>query len=126
MFWYRRFDLYPRFSGLSSTEVSDLFTTVRYISSMIKEVYKATSLNITIQDGPDAGQSVPHLYVHIIPRRKGDPGDRGGNDAIYEMMEGEEGNIGKYLNERNERARGWTGPDAESRIPRSEGRSPCA
>jgi hypothetical protein len=29
------------------------------------------------------------------------------------MMEGEEGNIGKHLNERNERARGWTGPDAE-------------
>ena len=59
---------------------------------MIKEVYKATSLNITIQDGPDAGQSVPHSYVHIIPRRKGDLSDRGGNDAIYEMMEGEEGN----------------------------------
>jgi hypothetical protein len=37
-----------------------------------------------------------------------------------EMMEGEEGNIGKYLNERNEGARGWTGPDAESRMPRSE------
>jgi len=61
---------------------------------------------------------VPHLHVHIIPRRKGDLDDRGGSDVIYEMMEGEEGNIGKHLNERNERARGWTGPDAESRVLR--------
>ena len=37
-------------------------------------------------------------------------------------MEGEEGNIGKHLNERNERARGCTGPDAESRMPGSEER----
>ena len=33
---------------------------------MIEEVYKATSLNIAIQNGPDAGQPVPHLHMRII------------------------------------------------------------
>jgi diadenosine tetraphosphate (Ap4A) HIT family hydrolase len=37
---------------------------------MIEEVYKATSLNIAIQNGPDAGQPVPHLHVYIIPDAK--------------------------------------------------------
>ena len=111
----------PRFSGLSSVEVTDLFLTVRQVSSMIERVYKATSLNIAIQDGPDAGQSIPHLHVHVIPRSKSDLDDRGGTDAIYDMMDGEEGNVGKHLKERAEGAKGWTGPDAEERKPRSEG-----
>ena len=110
----------PRYSGLSSAEVSDLFMTVGRVSGMIEKFYKATSLNIAIQDGPDAGQSVPHLHVHVIPRSKSDLDDRGGSDAIYDMMEGEQGNVGKHLNERDERARSWTGPDAEARKPRSE------
>jgi bis(5'-adenosyl)-triphosphatase len=87
---------------------------------MIERVYKATSLNIAIQDGPDAGQSVPHLHVHVIPRSKGDLDHRGGTDAIYDMMDGEEGNIAKYLKERDKGAKAWTGPDAEERKPRSE------
>ena len=110
----------PRFSGPSSAEISDLFLTVRRVSRMIERVYKATSLNIAIQDGPDAGQSVPHLHVHIIPRGKGDLDDRGGSDAIYGMMDSEDGQVGKHLKEAEERGNGWTGPDAEERRPRSE------
>lgn len=87
---------------------------------MVEKVFKATSLNIAIQDGPDAGQSVPHLHVHIIPRIKGDLDHRGGSDAIYDMMDGEEGNVGEYLAEKDRRAKGWTGPDADERKPRSE------
>ena len=94
--------------------------TVRRVSGMIEKVYKATSLNIAIQDGSDAGQSVPHLHVHIIPRRKGDLDNRGGTDAIYDMMEEEEGNVGKGLKERDGRASGWAAPDAEGRKARSE------
>ena len=86
---------------------------------MIEKVYEATSLNIAIQDGPDAGQSVPHLHVHVIPRSNGDLDHRGGSDAIYGMMEGEEGNLSKHLNQKDEGAKGWVGPDAEERLPRS-------
>ena len=35
--------------------------------------------NIGINDGPAAGQTVPHLHMHLIPRYKNDVADpRGG------------------------------------------------
>jgi diadenosine tetraphosphate (Ap4A) HIT family hydrolase len=35
--------------------------------------------NIGINDGPAAGQTVPHLHIHLIPRYAGDAEDpRGG------------------------------------------------
>lgn len=35
--------------------------------------------NIGINDGPAAGQTVPHLHIHLIPRYRGDLADpRGG------------------------------------------------
>lgn len=41
-----------------------------------KEIMKldssVTAFNIGINDGKDAGQSIYHLHVHLIPRRQGD------------------------------------------------------
>jgi len=35
--------------------------------------------NVGINDGPLAGQSIPHLHIHLIPRYRGDKDDpRGG------------------------------------------------
>lgn len=40
--------------------------------------------NIGINDGPAAGQTVPHLHVHLIPRYRGDTHDpRGGVRWIF-------------------------------------------
>lgn len=40
--------------------------------------------NIGINDGVSAGQTVPHLHVHLIPRYKGDQKDpRGGVRWIF-------------------------------------------
>jgi len=39
----------------------------------------ASGYNIGINDGPAAGQTVPHLHIHLIPRYPGDRVDpRGG------------------------------------------------
>jgi diadenosine tetraphosphate (Ap4A) HIT family hydrolase len=39
----------------------------------------ATAFNIGINDGAAAGQTVPHLHIHLIPRYPGDIADpRGG------------------------------------------------
>ena len=40
---------------------------------------KPPSFNIGINDGKEAGQTVPHLHIHLIPRYDGDQDDpRGG------------------------------------------------
>ncbi len=40
--------------------------------------------NIGVNDGPAAGQTVPHLHIHLIPRYLGDDTDpRGGVRRIF-------------------------------------------
>ena len=94
--------------------------TVQKVGRMVERVYKASSLNVAIQDGADAGQSVPHVHTHVIPRKKADLDHQGGSDAIYGMMDGEEGDIGKHLEERSSGRPQFPGVDNESRKPRSE------
>lgn len=126
----------PRVSDLTPDETADLFLTVRKVGKMVERVYNASSLNIAIQDGVDAGQSVPHVHTHIIPRRKADLDHRGGTDAIYDMLDGEEGDIGRIQREKEkeeeeEKSQGggqggqarrskFPAVDNDSRKPRSE------
>lgn len=91
----------PRVTDLTPNETTDLFLTVRRVARMIERVHGATSLNIAIQDGVDAGQSVPHVHTHIIPRRKADLDHRGGTDAVYDMLDGEEGDLGRSYAQRD-------------------------
>ena len=127
-----------RLSDLTPDETTDLFLLVRRVGRMVERVYNATSLNIAIQDGVDAGQTVPHVHTHIIPRRKADLDARGGSDAIYEMLDGEEGDVARQLFEKDEKEAveeeeeeereraegegrsGFPAVDNESRKPRSE------
>jgi bis(5'-adenosyl)-triphosphatase len=62
---------------------------------MVERVYGASSLNIAVQDGVHAGQSVPHVHAHIIPRKASDLDHRGGTDAIYDLLDGDEGDLEK-------------------------------
>lgn len=45
----------------------------------LDEEFRPDGYNIGINDGPAAGQTVPHLHLHLIPRFQGDRKDpRGG------------------------------------------------
>jgi len=45
----------------------------------VEAEHRPDGFNIGINDGPAAGQTVPHLHLHLIPRYKGDVEDaRGG------------------------------------------------
>lgn len=57
------------------------------------------SFNIAIQDGAGAGQTVPHVHVHIIPRipQVSEKEGNGPTDEIYVKMANEDGNVGGAL-----------------------------
>jgi len=86
----------PRLADLNADEVSDLFLTVQRVGRMIERVFKGTALNIAIQDGADAGQSVAHVHAHLIPRQ---PRDLPHTDDIYKELDGKAGDIGKHLDD---------------------------
>ena len=72
-----------RFADLSSAEVSDLFLCVHRIAPALQQAHSSSSLTIAIQDGKEAGQTVEHVHVHMLPRREGDFPK---NDDIYEKV----------------------------------------
>ncbi|UZJ53393.1 hypothetical protein CBS101457_002713 [Exobasidium rhododendri] len=75
---------YKRLGDVPREELHDLFDNVQYVSSKTQELVGASACTVSIQDGADAGQSVPHLHVHILPRKKGDITP---NDLIYDHLE---------------------------------------
>ncbi|XP_020909764.1 bis(5'-adenosyl)-triphosphatase [Exaiptasia diaphana] len=88
-----------RFAELTADEVSDLFCSTQKIARVVEREFQGTSLTISIQDGPEAGQSIQHVHVHILPRKQGDFLD---NDDIYrELAEHDKDNdeIYKEMNE---------------------------
>jgi len=76
--------LAPRLADLTQEEIADLFTSVQTIGKRIEQVTNAKSLTVACQDGPFAGQSVPHVHVHILPRH---PGDFEPVDQVYDALE---------------------------------------
>ncbi|KAL3898263.1 MAG: hypothetical protein SGARI_006721 [Bacillariaceae sp.] len=74
----------PLMEDLSTQEYTDLWLLVRSVQGMLKDHYEATAFNVAVQDGRAAGQSVPHVHVHILPRKGG---DFARNDDIYEALE---------------------------------------
>jgi diadenosine tetraphosphate (Ap4A) HIT family hydrolase len=58
---------------------AELWETVRPVREMLIERFGPDGFNIGINDGPAAGQTVPHAHVHIVPRYRNDVADpRGG------------------------------------------------
>ena len=73
-----------RFCELTEEEVADLFTSTQKIARVVEKVYGASSLSIAIQDGPEAGQTIEHVHVHVLPRKKGDFEH---NDDVYKALD---------------------------------------
>lgn len=67
------------FFELSTLERDSIFELIDIAKSQLDREFQPDSYNIGINDGTDAGQTVPHLHIHLIPRYKGDVEDpRGG------------------------------------------------
>ena len=65
---------------LNKEEINDLDKILKNQKRELKQLDKDISaFNIGVNIGRDAGQSIMHCHIHLIPRRKGDVKDpRGG------------------------------------------------
>ena len=67
------------FFNLTAEERVDLLGLLDQAKAGIEKEFKPDTYNIAINDGPAAGQTVPHLHIHLIPRYTDDvPDPRGG------------------------------------------------
>ena len=58
---------------------TDLIALLCRVREELIQEFGIKDVNIGINDGPLAGQTVPHSHIHLIPRRAGDVDDpRGG------------------------------------------------
>ncbi|KAF3659435.1 Bis(5'-adenosyl)-triphosphatase [Capsicum annuum] len=73
-----------RFAELTTDETSDLWLTAQKVGKQLESYHKASSLTFAIQDGPQAGQTVPHVHIHVIPRKSGDFEKK---DEIYDALD---------------------------------------
>ena len=72
------------FFDLLDTEREDLLSMLDLAKARLDAKYAPDGYNIGINDGPSAGQTVPHVHVHLIPRYAGDQKEpRGGVRWIF-------------------------------------------
>ena len=60
---------------LEQADGTSLFEFLQEAISEVTHQYDPDATNIGINDGPAAGQTIPHLHWHIIPRYEGDMED---------------------------------------------------
>ena len=63
-----------RIRDLSIESQNSLIKGVSEVSSKLCSHFEVEDCTIVIHDGPAAGQEIPHVHIHIIPRSKGDGG----------------------------------------------------
>jgi diadenosine tetraphosphate (Ap4A) HIT family hydrolase len=67
------------FFELDEAERAVLLNLLARAREGLEREFKPDGYNIGINDGAPAGQTVPHLHIHLIPRYQGDLSDpRGG------------------------------------------------
>jgi len=64
---------------LTPDERAEMLALLDVAKADLDREFAPQAYNIGINDGPAAGQTVPHLHIHLIPRYDGDrPDPRGG------------------------------------------------
>ena len=67
------------FFEVTDEERADLMQLLAQARQGLEQEFLPAGYNIGINDGAAAGQTVPHLHIHLIPRYAGDRDDpRGG------------------------------------------------
>ena len=72
---------HQKIQDMSSNENSDLFSLVHKMMLKVDSITGATL--IAVHNGKEAGQEIPHVHVHLVPRSSDDSAS-----AIHSMFNG--------------------------------------
>src|SRR5499425_1239712 len=57
---------------MPGTEAGALFAAVHRLAGPVRAAVGAAGSTIGVNNGAATGQTIPHVHVHIVPRRDGD------------------------------------------------------
>ena len=86
---------WPMVDTIPADVMAAVAKSAQRIAKAQKAVLDLAGINLLHANGPGAGQSVPHLHIHCLPRRAGDdlkfnwdykPGDMAAVKAIFEKL----------------------------------------
>jgi histidine triad (HIT) family protein len=72
---------YAKVQHMSEQDSNAVFEMVWKLAGTVETASQVNASTIAIHNGSDAGQEVPHVHVHIVPRKHGD-----GAGAIHSMF----------------------------------------
>ncbi len=73
---------YVKIQQMSQQDSVAVFELVWQLTDAVETASEVDASTIAIHNGEDAGQEVPHVHVHIVPRKPND-----GAGAIHSMFE---------------------------------------
>ena len=86
---------WPTVDVIPAEVLADVAKSAQRIAKAVVKELKPIGVNLLQANGEGAGQSVPHLHIHVMPRAKGDdvnlnweqkPGDMAAIKAVYERL----------------------------------------
>jgi len=63
---------YQNLEEISPEDLKDLILTVKKVGAILKEKLGAPGYNVCENNDPVAGQDIPHIHFHVIPRQTND------------------------------------------------------
>ncbi len=70
--------------GVPGSDLLDMLQLLAQMKTALDREFAPAGFNVGVNDGVAAGQTVPHLHIHLIPRYTGDqPDPRGGVRWIF-------------------------------------------
>jgi histidine triad (HIT) family protein len=86
---------WPTVDAIPADVLANVARTAQRIAKAVMKELKPHGVNLLQANGEGAGQSVPHLHIHIMPRRAGDglilnwqpkPGHMKEIEAVYKRL----------------------------------------